>query len=90
MIEKLIDFWTLLGAEFARKYRKCKGKLGVINFIVHPLVILGFLIPWTLVFTILFTLRTLQGCIVYGMPLKEQFEDVKEGLTVGFKRGMKY
>ena len=86
MIEKLLTLWTLLGAKFTRKYRKCKKKIGVINFIVHPLVILGFLVPWILVFVILYTLWILQERIIYGVSFNEQFKDIKEGLIVGFKK----
>lgn len=75
---KLLELWAILGVKVMGGYVAFIERFGNATIIVSPLIILGFVIPWVMVYGVLLGLNIVQGWFVYDLTFKEQIDAVKE------------
>lgn len=80
---KLLELWSTLGLKVMSGYIKAIDNVGAASIIFVPFMLLGFTIPWTMVYVVLIGLNIIQGWFVYDLTFKEQFDCVKEGFIEG-------
>jgi multidrug transporter EmrE-like cation transporter len=80
---KLLELWSTLGLKVMSGYIKAIDNVGAASIIFVPFMLLGFTIPWAMVYVVLIGLNIIQGWFVYDLTFKEQFDCVKEGFIEG-------
>lgn len=87
---KLLELWSKFGVKVMSKYIPFIESIGDASIIIAPLMLLGFTIPWAMVYIVLIALNIVQGWFVYGLTFKEQIDCVKEGFIDGVNHPDKY
>jgi hypothetical protein len=87
---KLLKLWSKFGVKVMGKYIPFIEKVGDTSIIIAPLMLLGFTIPWIMVYVVLLALNIVQGWFVYGLTFKEQYDCVKESFIDGVNHPEKY
>lgn len=80
---KLLELWSTLGLKVMSGYIKAIDNVGAASIIFVPFMLLGFAIPWAMVYVVLIGLNIIQGWFVYDLTFKEQFDCIKEGFIEG-------
>ena len=83
MTDKLLGLWATFGLKVTYGYSMFVENIGMAVFIVAPLYLLGFVIPWFMVTMVLLAIDILYGHIVYGLGFKEQWDCFKKGVIEG-------
>lgn len=87
---KLLKLWSKLGVKVMKWYVPFIEKVGDASIFIATLMLLGFTIPWSMVYIVLITLNIIQGWFVYDLTFKEQYDCVKEGFIDGVNNPDKY
>lgn len=87
---KLLEVWAKFGVKVMSKYIPFVERVGDASIIIAPLMLLGFTIPWVMVYIVLLALNIVQGWFVYGLTFKEQIDCVKESFIDGVNHPDKY
>ena len=87
---KLLELWAKIGVKVMGKYIPFIERVGDASIIIAPLMLLGFTIPWVMVYIVLLALNMVQGWFVYDLTFKEQYDCVKEGFMNGVNHPEKY
>lgn len=87
---KLLELWSTLGLKVMSGYMAFIEKHENAAIYIIPLMLLGFTIPWVMVYVILLALNIIQGWFVYDLTIKEQVDCIKEGFMNGIKHPDKY
>lgn len=80
---KLLKLWAKFGLKVMGGYITSIDRVGAASVIFIPFMLLGFTIPWVIVYVLLLGLNMVQGWFVYDLTFKEQFDCVKEGFRNG-------
>lgn len=87
---KLLTLWSTLGLKVMSGYILFIERVGTAAIIIAPLMLLGFTIPWSMVYIVLIALNIIQGWFVYDLTFKEQINCVLEGFVDGVNHPDKY
>lgn len=86
----LLKLWVKFGVKVMSKYIPFVERVGDASIIIAPLMLLGFTIPWVMVYIVLLALTIVQGWFVYDLTFKEQIDCVKEGFIDCVEHPEKY